>query len=96
MMKKTLAIALLFAGVASAFAQKTPAKPAPKPATISCAVMKGDMIDPARAVKMGLFTDYKGKRYVFCCPGCKPKFDKDPAKYAKTAPSIPIPAKKKA
>lgn len=26
---------------------------------------------------------YKGRVYVFCCPECKPTFDKDPAKYAK-------------
>ncbi|MCU0241678.1 MAG: YHS domain-containing protein [Vicinamibacteria bacterium] len=24
---------------------------------------------------------YKGKHYVFCCPGCKPGFDKEPEKY---------------
>jgi YHS domain-containing protein len=24
---------------------------------------------------------YKGKTYVFCCGGCKPQFDADPAKY---------------
>jgi YHS domain-containing protein len=24
---------------------------------------------------------YKGKTYYFCCAGCKPMFDKDPAKY---------------
>ena len=26
---------------------------------------------------------YKGKHYVFCCPGCKPQFDKNPEKYTK-------------
>ena len=26
---------------------------------------------------------YKGKHYVFCCPGCKPTFDKNPKKYIK-------------
>ncbi len=26
---------------------------------------------------------YKGKTYVFCCPGCKPKFEKNPEKYLK-------------
>jgi YHS domain-containing protein len=24
-----------------------------------------------------------GKHFVFCCPECKPDFDKDPAKYTK-------------
>jgi YHS domain-containing protein len=26
-------------------------------------------------------SDYKGKHYVFCCPSCEPKFDKNPDKY---------------
>jgi len=26
---------------------------------------------------------YKGKTYYFCCGGCKPEFDKNPAKYVK-------------
>ncbi len=26
---------------------------------------------------------YKGKTYYFCCKGCKPMFEKDPAKYLK-------------
>jgi YHS domain-containing protein len=28
-------------------------------------------------------SEYKGRHYVFCCPGCKPKFDADPGKYTK-------------
>lgn len=28
---------------------------------------------------------YKGKKYFFCCAGCKPMFDKEPAKYTKSA-----------
>ena len=28
-------------------------------------------------------TVYKGKTYVFCCPGCKQLFEKKPEKYAK-------------
>src|SRR5256885_13522493 len=28
------------------------------------------------------FATYKGRVYAFCCPDCKPDFDKDPAKYA--------------
>ncbi len=26
-------------------------------------------------------TEYKGKTYYFCAPGCKTAFDKDPQKY---------------
>jgi len=35
--------------------------------------------------------EYEGKAYFFCCPGCKPKFDEDPAKYAKAAAAGEIP-----
>ena len=28
---------------------------------------------------------YKGKTYYFCCPDCKPKFDKNPAQTLKNA-----------
>ena len=28
-------------------------------------------------------TDYQGKRYYFCCAGCKTKFQKEPEKYLK-------------
>lgn len=31
--------------------------------------------------KNTVFSEYKGKFYAFCCPGCKPKFDKEPEKY---------------
>src|ERR1700682_3836967 len=28
------------------------------------------------------FATYDGRVYAFCCPDCKPDFDKDPAKFA--------------
>ena len=28
------------------------------------------------------FASYEGRVYAFCCPDCKPDFDKDPAKFA--------------
>jgi YHS domain-containing protein len=28
-------------------------------------------------------SEYKGKTYFFCAPGCKKKFDLDPTKYVK-------------
>ena len=30
-------------------------------------------------------TTFKGRTYYFCCAGCKPRFDKDPAKFIKNA-----------
>ena len=38
---------------------------------------------PAEA--QGLFRDYKGKRYWFCCAACGPLWDADPDKYADAA-----------
>ncbi|MGC8785333.1 MAG: YHS domain-containing protein [Armatimonadota bacterium] len=37
------------------------------------------MADPAKAQT----STYQGKVYYFCCPKCKPQFDKEPAKFAK-------------
>lgn len=28
-------------------------------------------------------SEYQGRYYVFCCDGCKPKFDQTPSKFAK-------------
>lgn len=28
-------------------------------------------------------SEFKGKKYYFCAPGCKKKFDANPEKYAK-------------
>ena len=91
---KNLALLALAALAVSATAQTKPKAPTKAPAKISCAVMKGDMTSIAEATKDKRFADYKGRRYFFCCPACIGSFKKDPAKYAKTAPSIAIPKKK--
>lgn len=93
-MKKLSLLALFsLALVGGAAAQTKPKTPAKAPTKISCAVQEGDMIDVADATKKHMYADYKGKRYFFCCAGCPDAFKKDPAKYAKTAPSIPTPKK---
>jgi YHS domain-containing protein len=46
-----------------------------KPQT-TCPVMGG-------AIDKKVYTDYKGKRIYFCCPGCIATFKKDPEKYLK-------------
>ena len=43
-------------------------------------VVCGMQVDPAKAT--GTST-YQGKTYYFCSPGCKAKFDANPAKFAK-------------
>ncbi|GAA2446367.1 YHS domain-containing protein [Agromyces soli] len=48
----------------------------------TCPVMVGSPVSKAAAEAVGLFRDYEGERYYFCCAGCGPAFDADPAKYA--------------
>lgn len=69
----------------AALASSGYAKPAAKPAKIvvKCPVTGEKIANPAKA--SGGKSVYKGKAYAFCCPGCKPKFDKSPAKYVKNS-----------
>ena len=48
----------------------------------TCPVMVGSAVSKKAAEAAGLFRDYEGQRYYFCCAGCGPAFDSDPAKYA--------------
>ncbi|MET3922445.1 YHS domain-containing protein [Arthrobacter sp. UYEF20] len=50
-----------------------------------CPVMIGSQVVRAGAESAGLFRDYEGNRYWFCCAGCGRLFDADPAKYATAA-----------
>ena len=39
-----------------------------------CPVMGGE-------INTSLYSDFEGKRVYFCCPMCKPDFEKNPARY---------------
>ncbi len=43
----------------------------------TCPVMKNEFIVKESSER----SEHNGKHYVFCCGGCKPKFDADPGKY---------------
>jgi len=43
-------------------------------------VVCGMQVDP---VKAAATSEFNGKKYYFCCKGCKTKFDATPAQYAK-------------
>lgn len=60
---------------------QTPAKKV-APATAYCAVTGEKIGDPKNA---SASKSFNGKTYYICCPGCVPKFDAAPAKYAKLA-----------
>ena len=51
----------------------------------TCVVMTGSTVVKSVAEAKGLFRDYEGQRYYFCCAGCGPAFDADPEKYATAA-----------
>ncbi len=61
-----------------------PAKPgaSAKSAALVCPVT-GEKIASVKAAAGS--SAYKGKTYYFCCGMCKPKFDKNPAKYVANA-----------
>lgn len=46
-----------------------------------CPVMRGK-------IDKDIFIEYKGKKVYFCCPGCKPKFEKNPQKYINKLPQF--------
>lgn len=88
-MKKTFLTIALATMAFSVMAQSKP------PTKVKCPVMKGNSVNIASATKAKMFSDYKGRRYFFCCPGCPGAFKANPAKFAKGAQSIPTPKKKK-
>ncbi len=81
MIRSTLfAAAALLSLAGSISAAPVKAKPAAaKAAPLICPVTKEKIASVKDAAGS---STYKGKTYYFCCAGCKPMFDKDPAKYA--------------
>lgn len=87
---KKIALTLAFAALAiPIFAQKAAPIPTDKK-KIHCPVMTSNWVNIADALKKKMYTDYKGRRYFFCCASCPPAFKKDPEKYAKND-SLPAP-----
>lgn len=90
---KAIALSIAACLAVASFAQ-TSTKPMKKvektPTKIACAVMPTNQVDVAKATKKHMYSDYKGRRYFFCCSGCPAEFKANPAKYAKAA-SLPTP-----
>lgn len=78
----TLFVLLLVTAVVAAGCSSHSKSPAAVAATKTvsavCPVMGNRIPDVTKAAGKSV---YKGKTYYFCCPGCKPQFDKDPEKY---------------
>ena len=81
-----LVLAFFALSVSAMAADTHKAKPKPPPAkskkvvSAVCPVMGMKIPDVSKAAGKSV---YKGKTYYFCCPICKPKFDKNPEKYIK-------------
>ena len=58
---------------------------APADEMTECKVMAGTPVVKAKAEEAGLYRDYQGQRYWFCCAACGPLFDADPDRYANAA-----------
>jgi YHS domain-containing protein len=74
-----LAVSLVFMTPAVKAEQSPAVKAAVEQTT--CPVMGG-------TINKEIFTEYKGKKVYFCCPMCKPKFEKDPEKYISKLPQF--------
>lgn len=70
-----------FAGTASADPAQAPKAPA-KAAPLVCPITGEKISSVSTAAAQ---ETYKGKTYYFCCPSCKPTFDKNPDKAAANA-----------
>jgi YHS domain-containing protein len=52
---------------------------------VRCPVMPDNLVNVEAAEAKGLFRDYEGQRYWFCCADCPPLWDEAPARYANAA-----------
>lgn len=68
------------AGAPSAESKSAPAgfSEPQKPGTQATCIVSGEQFAINAST---LHSEYKGKHYYFCCPGCKTQFDKNPDKF---------------
>lgn len=91
-MKKTISLTLALLCTASAFvlvpARADEPKPAPapkeepkvKPYPLDTCIVSGEKLG---TMGKPVVIVHEGQEIKFCCKSCKPKFEKDPAKYLK-------------
>ncbi len=93
--RKHLVIMLLVAGVLlvglsglQGCKKSEPAAPPESEEVASAAVEQTTCPVMDKAINKNMFTEYKGKKVYFCCPGCKAKFEKEPEKYLAKLPQF--------
>ena len=76
MITVALAVVLAFSVTVAGWAAEPPMmeRPLAGKTQVACPVQGGK-------VNKDLYTDYKGQRIYFCCPGCPEIFQKDPEKF---------------
>lgn len=87
-MKRLLPLLVVAAALGGCAAKPEPAPTPSTPKTVVdtelvCAI---DGMKIAEKSKSAGVSVYEGKRYFFCCPGCKVEFDREPATYAAKFP----------
>jgi len=78
----TTAALALFSGAALAAPAHVAKATSAKKVALVCPVTGTKIASAAKAYAK---EDYKGKTYYFCCPECKPAFDKNPGKVIASA-----------
>ena len=81
----SLAVLLALAGC-----KEEPAKPTEPNQTQQVTAAVEQTICPVLggAIDKNVYTEYKGKKVYFCCPMCKPEFEKNPEKYVGKLPQF--------
>jgi YHS domain-containing protein len=64
------------------------AKPAKKEKVVSVGTEQKVCPIMGESINKAVFTVYKGKKVYFCCPGCKPEFEKNPEKFLAKLPQF--------
>jgi YHS domain-containing protein len=85
------AVSVVLTGCKKSEPQEPPAVPeAAKAVESAAADTGGQTVCPVMGgkVQKDCFTEYKGKKVYFCCPGCKDKFTADPDKYLSKLPQF--------
>ena len=79
---KTILLTFAALAVLTTAATAAPKAAAAKKTALICPVSGTKIASAAKAYN---HETYKGKTYYFCCPDCKPAFDKNPAKVIASA-----------
>lgn len=79
---------MMFGGCKKKTEPVAPPSPDTAQATASAATEQTTCPVMGGAINKDFFTEYQGKKVYFCCPACKPEFEKNPEKYIDKLPQF--------